>query len=267
MNLLKEGIEEAVEFIRANVRQDLAYVAFSGGKDSICLAKLMDLSGVPYQLYYSRTGIDPPEVVRFIREEYPKCRFLRPKMGMWTLIRMKGFPPSRTRRYCCDVLKERPTRLRLQKELRMQRIMGMRAEESPKRATYQRVAQRSRPDKFERLLPILYWKEWMIWELIEKYQLSTPILYKWGFDRVGCVVCPFHSKKLHSMYRRRWPGFFRVFEMTMARTWLRRQADGNRMFHSSPQEFIQDWYRDSCVRLFARSDDDPLKVRGLFYND
>ena len=67
--------EEAIQFIRENVPHG-TYVGFSGGKDSIVTAKLMELSGIDHTLEYSFTGLDAPEVVRFIRKNYPHCKII-----------------------------------------------------------------------------------------------------------------------------------------------------------------------------------------------
>ena len=53
-------------------------VRFSGGKDSVVLYDLTVKSGVKFKAYYSATGIDPPEVVKFIRDNYLDVTFLRP---------------------------------------------------------------------------------------------------------------------------------------------------------------------------------------------
>jgi tRNA(Ile)-lysidine synthase TilS/MesJ len=71
---------EALSFLRSNLSANSEiFVGFSGGKDSICVAKLMELSGLKYRLFHSFTGIDPPEVTEFIKREYPGCVFLHPK--------------------------------------------------------------------------------------------------------------------------------------------------------------------------------------------
>ena len=62
--------EEAISFIQDSCPDGIE-VGFSGGKDSICTAKIMELSGLRHRLVYAFTGIEPPEVVRFIRKHYP----------------------------------------------------------------------------------------------------------------------------------------------------------------------------------------------------
>jgi len=82
------------------------YIAFSGGKDSVALAEIARLSGVPHELHYNITTVDPPELIWFIREHYPQTVFERPPKTMWQLIVDKGILPLRNKRYCCEALKE-----------------------------------------------------------------------------------------------------------------------------------------------------------------
>ncbi|MBQ1577050.1 MAG: phosphoadenosine phosphosulfate reductase family protein [Oscillospiraceae bacterium] len=95
------------------------YLAFSGGKDSCVVKRLMDMAGVKYDAHYRVTSVDPPELVQFIKEQHPDVEREVPKYGprrgpewegkpitMWNLIPWKLMPPTRIARYCCDYLKE-----------------------------------------------------------------------------------------------------------------------------------------------------------------
>lgn len=88
------------------------YLAFSGGKDSVVVKALMDMAGVNYQAFYRVTSVDPPELVRFIKEKHPDVKFNIPRdkdgnrITMWNLIPKHLMPPTRIVRYCCSDLKE-----------------------------------------------------------------------------------------------------------------------------------------------------------------
>lgn len=105
---LYKMVEDSIAFIREHEPPEGYFVGFSGGKDSICTLELTRMAGVKHEAYYSCTGIDPPEVVKFIKQHYPDVKWLYPKMSFWEGIRKKN-PPLRVTRWCCDVLKKNPS--------------------------------------------------------------------------------------------------------------------------------------------------------------
>ena len=64
------------------------------------------MAGVKYEAHYSLTTVDPPELVRFIKEFYQDVIIDKPDETMWRLIERKRMPPTRIVRYCCLALKE-----------------------------------------------------------------------------------------------------------------------------------------------------------------
>ena len=82
------------------------YLAFSGGKDSVVIYRLAQMAGIRFEAHYHLTTVDPPELVQFIRRDYPQVVIDRPALSMWQLIPKKQIPPTRKARYCCEVLKE-----------------------------------------------------------------------------------------------------------------------------------------------------------------
>lgn len=220
---LGDYIQESIDFLRQNEPPEGYFVGFSGGKDSITTLELCRMAGVKHAAYYSCTRIDPPELIRFIKANYPQIRWLFPKESFWELIQKK-MPPLRTKRWCCDYLKKSPSR---NISLSM-RVMGIRAEESVMRA------KRPRIDKYNAkqwlIKPIFRWPEWAVWDFIDAYKLSYPSLYDEGFSRIGCEVCPFIfgtspaqiANRERSM--RRWPGLWKVFEHAVKR-WVQKTID------------------------------------------
>lgn len=115
-----DKVETAIQRYRTFEPEDGYYLAFSGGKDSCVIKALADMAGVKYDAHYNITSVDPPELVRFIKEKHPdvildraywskdyKNENLRGKpITMWNLIPEKKMPPTRIVRYCCAALKE-----------------------------------------------------------------------------------------------------------------------------------------------------------------
>jgi phosphoadenosine phosphosulfate reductase len=232
---------EAVEFVQQNI-PDGTDVGFSGGKDSVVVAKLMELSGIKHTLTYSFTGLDAPEVVRFIRHEYSHCQIFRKGRTFWRDLAVHS-PPSDRLRWCCTLLKKTGT----------DQVQGIRAEESSRRASRPRInTYKGRTTYY----PILYWKEYQVWEFIKKHDLPYLFLYDEGFDRIGCVVCPYHSEKtgrLHKLYRDRWPYFFERFEREISKLYFKRVEQGKEMAYPNPKEFLQAWYLDDSSRWYKKT--------------
>lgn len=238
---LEYMIEEAIDFLREHEPSEGYFVGFSGGKDSIVTLELCRLAGVRHQAYYSATGIDAPEVVRFIRQHYPSVTWLRPKMTFWEGIRKKS-PPLRMMRWCCDVLKKDASKHIPLKH----RVMGMRAEESARRAARPRVDHHMRY-KQHLYKPIFHWQEWHIWEFIDTHNLPYPCLYDEGFDRIGCVICPFLMGKNQARVNRhkaRWPGFYKVFDRVVTDWHQNHSLNRHRRYsEETPEEYLAAYYR------------------------
>lgn len=106
-------VQRAIERLKAFEPEEGYFVAFSGGKDSQCIYHLCEMAGVKFDAHYSVTSVDPPELVRFIREKYTDVQMEVPHdkdgkpVTMWNLIPRKLMPPTRLMRYCCSELKEK----------------------------------------------------------------------------------------------------------------------------------------------------------------
>lgn len=113
MSELENKVRKSIERLKAfEPKTEPYYLAFSGGKDSVVCKALLDMSGCKYDAVYRVTSVDPPELVRFIRDEHPDVKREVPRdsdnkpVTMWNLIPKKVMPPTRLVRYCCSSLKE-----------------------------------------------------------------------------------------------------------------------------------------------------------------
>lgn len=128
----KDKVDKAIMRLQAYEPPEGYWLCFSGGKDSVVIKALADMAGVKYDAHYRVTSVDPPELVRFIKKEYPEVEWDYPRdkdgnrISMWTLIPQKKMPPTRIMRYCCAVLKESGGKGRL-------KITGVRWAESNRR--------------------------------------------------------------------------------------------------------------------------------------
>lgn len=245
-NSLDELEKDAVDFLVNNVPPgERLFVGTSGGKDSIVTTNIVRLSGIKYDLFHCLSGIDPPDVTRFIKKQYPETIFLKPRFTFWHLIQTAN-PPLLMARWCCEKMRKSPG----YKMPHKYRVFGIRAEESSRRSAYGQInsfekSKSGRPEHTQ-LYPIFYWNEADMWDYITDRKLSYPEIYDAGFDRTGCVVCPYHTPKVHDLYRRRYPAQFRMFERSVKKWFLKRKATGRDMANDSAEDFLTDWYQQKA---------------------
>lgn len=82
------------------------YLAFSGGKDSQVLYHLALQAGVKFKAHMNLTSVDPPEVIRFVKKNYPDVELIKPRMSIYEMAKIKGIVPTRIARWCCEEFKE-----------------------------------------------------------------------------------------------------------------------------------------------------------------
>lgn len=174
------------------------YVAFSGGKDSVVLLDIVKRSGVKFDAHYNITGIDPPELYYFIRDNFPEVQRHRPETTIWKLIEKKGYPPLRMHRYCCEVLKEGGGKGR-------RVVTGIRWAESSRRSKRGYVEECFKDKHRIYVHPIIDWTDEDVWEYIKGREIEYCSLYDEGFKRLGCIGCPMNTKISESFDR--WPRY------------------------------------------------------------
>lgn len=230
--MLKEKIDKSIALLRKIEPlalelnpTDGIYLAFSGGKDSQCLLKLAKMAGVRFKAWYSVTGIDSPQNVRFIMENYKEVNFIHHKKNFIRLVEEKGLPMMNSR-YCCERLKENLGAGNLM-------VDGVRAAESARRAAYADIMVRSRRKEnvtkgrnrsFEEITenqhrcikgkdridvhPILEWTDADVWQFMAQQKLPYNETYT-SMGRVGCMYCPYASRAQREEYIREYPLYYK----------------------------------------------------------
>lgn len=87
-------------------RDDGFYLAFSGGKDSQALYHVAKMAGVKFKAHMSLTSVDPPQVIRFVKNVYPDVVLHKPKMSIYQRAVERGILPTMRVRWCCADFKE-----------------------------------------------------------------------------------------------------------------------------------------------------------------
>lgn len=291
---LRMLIEYSVSVLRKSERLALSMnpagliVGFSGGKDSQVLLDIVRLSGVKYEAHMTMTSIDPPEVLRFIRQNYPDVIIDTPRITMRDLILKKGMLPTRRIRYCCKELKDTyyPSSVM---------AVGVRAQESFQRkesgairwinhigkydidgeylieipeepSQYYGVKQISTvhcvgsKDKVV-IAPLFYWEESDIWEYIHMNNMKTCSLYDEGFRRVGCIMCPLASAAAKKLHLQRFPLFRDRYYLPIIRELM---ARGKYQGFGSAEEVFDWWMSNKNLsdyrKLAQRENVQPLRV-------
>lgn len=269
----EDKVEHAIETLKAFEPKEGYYLAFSGGKDSVTVKALCDMAGVKYDAHYRVTSVDPPELVRFIKEVHPDVEFEYPRykdgtrINMWNLIPRKGLPPTRIQRYCCEYLKESGGYGRIT-------LTGVRWAESTNRknnqglVTIMKAAKQEHPDSFKstskgglvlmsdneeardfmescyrmkktNINPIIDWKDEDVWEFIHKYKIPYCKLYDEGLTRLGCIGCPMGSGKGQKRDFERWPKYKKLYLMAFDK-FLKKNPSKFPNWHSAQDVF--DWW-------------------------
>lgn len=194
------------------------YLAFSGGKDSQALYHIAKLAGVRFEAHYNVTTIDPPELVRFIRKQYPDVVFDRPKLSFAKLCIKKKMLPTRYARFCCAELKETNgggtvtlTGVRYaessRRKLRGEAEIFSRNEKRRFQGTSTNFDEFTRNKEVENVQcikgkdkiiinPIIEWSEDDVWEFLNNVvKVQHCELYDKGRTRLGCLFCPMANIK------------------------------------------------------------------------
>lgn len=272
--------KEAIKFIKK--AESLAmrmsdkgfHVAFSGGKDSQVLLALMELSGCKYHAEMQVTSVDSPNLMRFVRANYPQVKLNLPKKNMRQLIIQKKLLPTRQARYCCATLKE-------QAGAGSCTCVGVRAAESSKRAnrkTIEVIGQKGvgfdiignelvyengggmlfdldsdtkvycikGKDKVV-ISPIFHWSDTDVWDFIKGNNMPYCDLYDMGFHRIGCLFCPFASVKEK---RRELEMFPLVAERVYIRAIRELMEKGHYDNFKSPEQCFEWWISNESASLW-----------------
>lgn len=76
-----DKVDLAVRRIKLHEPPEGYYVAFSGGKDSCVILDLVKRAKVKFDAHLNITTVDPPEVLRFVKQQYPEVIMEKPKQA------------------------------------------------------------------------------------------------------------------------------------------------------------------------------------------
>ncbi|ABL78067.1 phosphoadenosine phosphosulfate reductase domain-containing protein [Thermofilum pendens] len=195
--LAKEA--EAVSFIRevAEKYRLPVFVSLSGGKDSLVTLHLAvkALGNEKVKALFNNTGLEFEETVEYARRiaDYYGVELIEADAGdnFWRALPVMG-PPARDYRWCCKVTKF-STISRAVKKFFPEgalSLVGQRKYESSARALSPRIWRNYWLPGVVAASPVHDWSAMDIWLYIFMERLPVNKLYYYGFDRLGCWLCP-----------------------------------------------------------------------------
>ena len=240
-----------------SIYQQPLLVTYSGGKDSDVLLRLMERSGVPYEVCHSHTTADAPQTVYYVRDTFKRlesrgitCNVVHGKYkgirtSMWSLIVTKKIPPTRLTRYCCSVLKENSgnnrfivTGVRWAESFKRKNLSGIYEERDPHKSAYERIVLTNDNADDRDIVdacmsrkkiacnPIIDWSDEEVWDYLSESGIKGNPLYCMGMKRVGCVGCPLASHKKQEHEFMIFPQYRRLYVRTFTRMLIARRKAG-----------------------------------------
>jgi phosphoadenosine phosphosulfate reductase len=237
---LETKIYKAVELLKLfetsalDLSQDGYCLCNSGGKDSGVIYHLTKIAKVKFTNNYNVTTLDPPELIRFIKRQYPDMVYHRQKKHLLTRMVEKAQPPTRTRRWCCFEYKEQGGQDAF-------KVIGVRAEESLRRKGLWKTLTLNRRGNGKFLCPILYWSERDVWDYHRKYNIPYCKLYDEGKKRLGCIGCPLSGAKGIKADFKTWPRYEMLWKRAFKRLWQKWHGIPNKYGKSRFFEKFGSW--------------------------
>lgn len=252
-------VGQVIKELRFLAGKNTMCLRFSGGKDSVVLKWLLDQAGIPYQARFSRTSVDPPEVLRFIKKYHGDVIEEKPRISMFKLIIKKGFPPTRICRYCCREFKERNT---CPKGGHVLTLTGVRKAESIRRRNRARYETCQIDKGVEFFHPIMHWTDEQLWTVIDDNHIPYCELYDEGFNRIGCVGCPLTSASNIMKEFRRWPDFEQAYLWA-----FERMLEGRHFDRWKTKYDVMEWYVYGVQERYKKLDEEQEEEwqQGVFH--
>lgn len=263
----KTKLETSIERIKTFCAGKKTLVAFSGGKDSQCCYHLCEDAGINFAAQYSITRFEPPELIRFIQDNYPDVTFRRAyKRSLVEEIGDIGLP-NRWFRWCCDAKHKKTQGFDIA-------VIGVRAAESPRRAANWRTFGSKQDGSFY-VCPIFDWSDADVWEYLNGKSLPHCCLYDEGYRRIGCVCCPLSPSTMRRDAKR-WPKTAAMLYLGHCKNWYKAVAAGGvtergkpyRMLEwRTPRAAFEHWLDTGMTINLERNTDEPCLFAGTGFSE
>ncbi|MEM0172815.1 MAG: phosphoadenosine phosphosulfate reductase family protein [Thermoproteota archaeon] len=241
---LKDVLDANLEYVRKKESKAVAFihkissrikkpvcVSYSGGKDSLTTLILVLKAGLKPKVSFTNTGIELPETIENVNKVAKKfgleLLISNANESFWKGLDVFGLP-SRDYRWCCKIVKLIPTARLYKKEFPEGSLtfVGQRALESRSRARTGSVWKNYWIPKSISASPINDWDMLTVWIYLlyeDAFNLVNKA-YFYGFDRIGCYLCPSCSIGDYLYLKNIHPNIWRKFEERLMEKFLSEES-------------------------------------------
>lgn len=219
----------------------------STGKDSTVAEYIVSLCTDNYINAFNNTSLEAGATTKMAKK-LKNVKIINPEVGFYVWIKKPNeIIPSRNVRKCCDMFKEGQIATQTDNNEYVSFVTGIRSDESRTRKDYEFSRKSTKWNKLQKehwtlVNAILEFKDIDIWACILLEGLEFNELYKYGYNRVGCIVaCPNQQSYytvldniLFSKGRKRWEKI--VTDKFIA-------MDGWNIFNCTIEEYIWDLWK------------------------
>ena len=223
---VKQSIQMTKEYTLKNLDKKI-FVSISGGKDSDVMKHIVDIAfnelreegiNVDYNLIAFNTSNDTAETYKHLKQHHKmtKENIISPEVGFyqWIVDKKNYFTTTRFVRNCCSTYKEGQLTKIMGKKEDTLTFLGMRSPESVKRKDYdfdlneaqKKIGKKPNvPENWLRFLPIVKWTDAEVWLYILNRKMKYNDMYNKGFNRIGCLICPYQSDVVELLIKNHYP--------------------------------------------------------------
>lgn len=208
------------------------------------------------------TSVDPPEVIRFVKKNYPDVELIKPRMSIYEMAKKKGCLPTRLVRWCCEEFKEMSGAGKVN-------LIGIRKSESTNRKKRNEIETGDRKfsgtfdqwsEHQEKMVtcvggkdkilvsPILYWTEKDVWDYLKRMRIQYCELYDKGYKRIGCIMCPMSNYKQNVREMKDFPHVGKNWRKTIE--WLIENKWKDKPLLQDPDMALKWWISKKSFKEF-----------------